>query len=76
MACILDDSNVPLEVSSVCTGPLQFFRTNGDELCVSLQSKRGGRPLKVVPENAIKEKSVIITNEMMNRFRLEMDIGT
>ena len=45
------------------------------EMSVSLQSKRGGRPLKIVPENAIKEKSVTITKEMMTRFRLEMDIG-
>ena len=34
MACIFDESNVPLEVSSVCTGPLQCIRTNGDGLCV------------------------------------------
>ena len=45
------------------------------ESSVSLQSKRGGRPLKIVPENAIKEKTVTITKEMMTRFRLEMDIG-
>ena len=45
------------------------------ETSVSLQSKRGGRPLKVVQESAIKPKSVTITKEMMTRFRLEMDIG-
>ena len=34
MACTFDESNVPLEVSSACAGPLQCIRTNGDGLGV------------------------------------------
>ena len=46
-----------------------------DELVASLQSKVGGRPLNVVAQRDIKERTVKISKKDLDRFRLEMDIS-
>ena len=51
----------------------QEAKEAGTEGLVSLSS-RFGRPLEIKAKNA-KEKSIMITREMLDQFRLQMDIG-
>ena len=56
-------------------GVLTEAKEKKDELVASLQSKVGGRPLKVVAQRDIKERTVKISKKELDRFRLEMDIS-